>query len=136
MRRQLLLTYDFPPIQGGIARWMGELARHYPAGSLMISTGFHPDSSSSDGQFPNPIDRLPTRARRLRTLPGLLRWSARATALARSADVEFAWCGNIKPAGYPARWLAARVGTPYGIIVHGGDLLILQHQIAQSAHRR
>ncbi len=102
----------------------------------MISTGFHPDSSSTDGQFPNPIDRLPTRARRLRTLPGLLRWSARATALARSSDLEFTWCGNIKPAGYPARWLAARAGIPYGMLVHGGDLLILQHQIAQSAHKR
>lgn len=136
MSRQLLLTYDFPPIGGGIARWMGELARHYPPGSLIVSTGFHPDSSSTDWQFPNPIDRLPTRARRLRTLQGILRWSARATALVRSSDIEFTWCGNLKPAGYPARWLAARVGTPYGILVHGGDLLVLQHQMGQSAHKR
>ena len=25
MRPHLLLSYDFPPIGGGIARWMGEL---------------------------------------------------------------------------------------------------------------
>jgi phosphatidylinositol alpha-1,6-mannosyltransferase len=136
MPRHLLLTYDFPPIGGGIARWMGELAKHYQPGSLLVSTGFHPDASSTDWQFPNPVDRLPTRARRLRTLHGLLRWSARVTTLARSSDIEFTWCGNLKPAGYPARWLLARAGTPYGILVHGGDLLVLRHQMAQSAHKR
>jgi phosphatidylinositol alpha-1,6-mannosyltransferase len=136
MSRQLLLTYDFPPIGGGIARWMGELAKHYPAGSLVVSTGFHPDALSTDSQFPNQIDRLPTRARRLRTFPNLVRWSKRATALARALDVEFTWCGNLKPAGYPARWLALRVGIPYGLVVHGGDLLILQQQVGESALKR
>lgn len=136
MAAQLLLTYDFPPIGGGISRWMGELARHYPAESLIVSTGFHPEAASVDAQFPNRIDRLPTRARRLRTLPNLLRWSRRATVLARMMDVEFTWCGNIKPAGYPAKWLALRMGIPYGLIVHGGDLLILEQQVGGSVHKR
>jgi phosphatidylinositol alpha-1,6-mannosyltransferase len=115
---------------------MGELARHYRPDTLTVSTGFHPDSPSVDRSFPNVIDRLPTRARRLRTLPGLLRWSARATALARFTDFEFTWCGNLKPAAYPARWLNARLGIPYGILVHGGDLLIVERQMRQSAHKR
>ena len=29
-RPHLLLSYDFPPIGGGISRWMGELALRYP----------------------------------------------------------------------------------------------------------
>ena len=29
-----------------------------------------------------------------------------------------------------------RTGTPFGILLHGGDLLILQHQVHQSAIRR
>ena len=135
MGRQLLLTYDFPPIGGGIARWMGEMARHYSAGSLIVSTGFHPDSASVDTEFPNQIDRLSTRARRLRTLPNLIRWSRRASALARVSNFEFTWCGNLKPAGYPARWIQSRLRIPYGLIVHGGDLLILHEQIRQSAHK-
>lgn len=136
MACQLLLTYDFPPIGGGIARWMGELARHYPAGSLVVSTGFHPDAPSIDTELPNRVDRLPTRARRLRTLPNLVRWSRRATVLARAMDVEFTWCGNLKPAGYPAKWLALRMGIPYGLVIHGGDLLILQQQVGGSALKR
>src|SRR5437868_7047379 len=39
MRPHLLLTYDFPPNGGGIARMMGELALRYPEKSLIVSTG-------------------------------------------------------------------------------------------------
>lgn len=133
---QLLLTYDFPPMGGGIARWMGELAKRYPAGSLVVSTGEQPDAAAVDTTFPNRVDRLPVPSRRLRTVQGLLRWSRRAAVLARSVDAEFIWCGNLKPAAYPARWAAARLGTPYGVMVVGSDLLILQHQIKRSLVKR
>ena len=41
-----------------------------------------------------------------------------------------------KPAAYPAKWTMERTGTPFGILLHGGDLLILQHQVHQSAIKR
>ena len=136
MPPHLLLTYDFPPITGGIARWMAELARRYPAGSLVVSTGQVGDASDSDAGFPNRVDRLGISSRRLRTLQGILLWSRRVAVLARSTDAEFIWCGNIKPAAYPAKWTRERTGTPFGILLHGGDLLILQHQVHQSAVKR
>ncbi len=136
MPTQLLLTYDFPPIGGGIARWMAELARRYPAGSLIVSTGQSADASDADAGFPNRVDRLAIPSRRLRTIHGLLLWSRRVAVLARTTDAEFIWCGNIKPAAYPARWTMERTGTPFGILLHGGDLLILQHQVHQSAIKR
>jgi phosphatidylinositol alpha-1,6-mannosyltransferase len=136
MRTHLLLTYDFPPIGGGIARWMAELAKRYPAGSLVVSTGSHPEASDVDATFPNRIDRLPVAPRRLRTIQGLMLWARRTAMLARSTDAEFIWCGNIKPAAYPAKWTRERLGTPFGVILHGGDVLILQHQIHQSAIKR
>jgi phosphatidylinositol alpha-1,6-mannosyltransferase len=46
------------------------------------------------------------------------------------------WCGQLRPAAYPAKWLCERLGTPYGILVHGGDLLSLQHRIHQSSVKR
>jgi phosphatidylinositol alpha-1,6-mannosyltransferase len=136
MGTHLLLTYDFPPIGGGIARWMAELAKRYPAGSLVVSTGQHGDASDVDAGFPNRIDRLSIPSRRLRTFQGILLWSRRVAVLARSTDAEFIWCGNIKPAAYPARWTMERTGTPFGILFHGGDLLILQHQVHRSAIKR
>jgi phosphatidylinositol alpha-1,6-mannosyltransferase len=136
MAPQLLLTYDFPPIGGGIARWMAELAKRYAPGTLVVSTGQHPDAADVDATFPNRVDRLPLAARRLRSLQGLLFWSRRAAVLTRQCGVEFIWCGNMKPASYPAKWTMERLGTPFGVLLHGGDLLILQHQVHQSLLKR
>jgi phosphatidylinositol alpha-1,6-mannosyltransferase len=133
MNTQLLLTFDFPPMGGGIARMMGELAKRYPPGALVVSTGSYPGGTEVDATFRNPVDRIATPSRRLRTLQGLVVWSRRATALARSVQPEFVWCGNFKPAGYPARWVRERVGIPYGILVYGTDLLLLQDRIRHSA---
>jgi phosphatidylinositol alpha-1,6-mannosyltransferase len=133
---QLLLTYDFPPMGGGIARWMGELAKHYPPGMLVVSSGHYPDHTSVDQQFPNRVDRLSLPARRLRTLQGTVLWSRRAVALAKSLQVTFVWCGNLKPAAYPARWVMKRTGVPYGVLLHGGDLLILREQVRRSLVKR
>lgn len=132
----LLLAYDFPPIGGGLARWMGELARHYPPDSLVVSTGQHEGSDDIDSELPNRVDRVSVQARRLRTIQGLLLWSRRVSSLCRSLNPGFIWCGNIKPAAYPANWARERTGVPYGIIVYGTDLLLLQHQAHQSALKR
>jgi phosphatidylinositol alpha-1,6-mannosyltransferase len=102
----------------------------------VVSTGEQPGSAAVDAAFPNRIDRLPVPSRRLRTVQGLLLWSRRVAALTGSADAEFIWCGNLKPAAYPAWWAAARLGTPYGVMVVGSDLLILQRQILRSQLKR
>ena len=136
MERHLLLAYDFPPIGGGIARWMGELARQYPAHSLVVSTGAEEGSAATDALLPVTVDRVGVPARRLRTVTGLVRWSLRAEKLAREHGVEFSWCGNLRPAAYPARWLKRRKEIPYGVILHGGDLLTLQAQAERSARKR
>src|SRR5512133_3007255 len=120
--RQLLLTYDFPPIGGGIARMMGELAMRYPPGSLAISTGRVPGSAPVDAALPNRVHRASIDSRRLRTVQGLLVWSRQARVLAREFDPGFVWCGNLKPAGFPAAWIHRRAGTPYGIFLHGSEL--------------
>jgi phosphatidylinositol alpha-1,6-mannosyltransferase len=56
--------------------------------------------------------------------------------LTRECGAEFIWCGNMKPAAYPAKWTMERLGTPFGVLLHGGDLLILQHQVHQSLLKR
>ncbi len=136
MSRQLLLTYDFPPIGGGISRMMGELAQRYPAGSLVVSTGRYPGSRPVDVALDNRVHRASIHSRRLRTVQGLLVWSHQARAVARDFDPEFVWCGNLKPAGFPAAWIERRDGTPYGIFLHGSELLLLQHRIRSSPRKR
>jgi phosphatidyl-myo-inositol dimannoside synthase len=115
---------------------MGELARRYPVGTLVVSTGQHEGSAEVDASLANRVDRLEVASRHLRTVQGLLLWSRRAARLARTVRPEFVWCGNLKPAGYPGRWIRKRVGTPYGILLYGTDLLLLRHRIRHSAIKR
>ena len=115
---------------------MGELALRYPRNSLIVSTGSYPDSAASDARFPQTIDRIGIRATRLRTVQGLVGWTRRAGRLARQAQPQFTWCGELKPAGYPARWLQLRHGIPYGVIAYGTELLLLDAKIHRSAFKR
>jgi phosphatidylinositol alpha-1,6-mannosyltransferase len=132
----LLLALNFPPFGGGIARMMGEIALRYPPRGLTISTGTWPGSETSDTRFPQTIDRVAVGAKRLRTLNGLGLWTWRAGSLARHARPGFAWCDEVKPAGYAAAWLHARHGVPFGVIAHGADLLLLEAKIRRSALKR
>ena len=115
---------------------MGELALRYPRNTLVVSTGAYDGSAASDARFPQPIDRVGIRATRLRTVQGLALWSWRAGALAKQWRPGFTWCGELKPAGYPARWVAARHGVPYGVIVYGTELLLIQEKIRRSRFKR
>lgn len=121
---------------GGIARCLGEIARHYPPGEMIVSTGSMPGSTDSDGPLAGAIDRIDVPVDRLRTPTGLRRWSVRALDLARSRDARFVWAGNVKPAGYPALWIRSRRGTPYGMITYGLDLMILERQVGRSRLKR
>ena len=132
----LLLAHDFPPLGGGIARLYGELARRYPAGELIVSTPQESDAADVDAQFNGAVDRLPIGRRTTKSLPGLLLWSRRAASLARQHNVRFVHCGNVKPAGYPARWVFERCRVPYGVYFHGGDLIAEKHKIRHSRFKR
>ena len=136
MLPHLLLVYNFPPIGGGLSRWMGELARHYPPGGLIVSTGRVAGGVQSDQLLPARVDRVPIEARRLRTLRGLQLWSARIRSVCAAEQPGFIWCGNIKPAAYPARLTLRRTGVPYGIIVHGTDMLLIRRQARKSRLKR
>src|SRR5207248_2762498 len=132
----MLLAQDFPPMGGGIARLHGELARRFPKGELIVSTPSDPDGAEVDAGLPATIDRLPIGASRTKTLPGVLFWSRRAASLARQHRVRFVHCGNVKPAGYPARWVYERLRVPYSLFLYGADLLSEQHKIRHSAIKR
>ena len=121
---------------GGIARLQGELARRYPPGELIVSTPQDPDSAEVDAQFGGAVDRLPIGRQRTKSLPGLLLWSRRAASLAREHRVRFVYCGNVKPAGYPARWVYERTKSPYCIFLYGADLLSEQHKYHHSGLKR
>src|SRR5207249_39948 len=82
------------------------------------------------------VDRVALGAKRLRTLNGLGLWTWHAASLARRTRPAFVWCDEVKPAGYPATWLHARGGPPFGVIAHGADFLLLDAKIRRSVFKR
>ena len=137
MPKTFLLTDEFPPLVTGVARLMGEIARRYPRGELLVSTGQHRDSLETDDRFPGAmIDRLPLSRKALRSFAGLLFWSRHVAGLARTHKPRFAWTDSIRPGTYPAKWAHERVGMQYGVLVHGGDLLKELHAIHHAPFAR
>lgn len=117
--KTLLVAYDYPPMGGGIARALSELARPHALGPDLVHTG--PAGMPRD---------------RLKTLGGTITWSREVERLAAEHRIEFAWVGNLKPAGYVARYLQVRRRIPYGIILYGHDLLRLRVQARRSLRKR
>jgi phosphatidylinositol alpha-1,6-mannosyltransferase len=123
-------------MSGGIARALGEIARHWAADRLLVSTARNVGSESFDSACPARVDRGAGGAGALRTLPGSARWAWRAARLADSFAPEFLWAGNLKPAGHVARWLGARRRIRYGLIVYGLDLTLALEQARRSPLKR
>jgi phosphatidylinositol alpha-1,6-mannosyltransferase len=132
----LLFAHDFPPMGGGIARWMEALARGYPSGDLVVSTGAVVGSAAADASLPQRVDRVSIPSERLRLVPSAIRWSLRGVSLAREVRARFAWCDSVRPAGHPGYWARRLSGVPYGIVVHGGDILTLRARVATGAFKR
>jgi phosphatidylinositol alpha-1,6-mannosyltransferase len=126
MTTHLLLTSNFPPQYDGIASWMSQLAIHYGGDAMLVSVGREPGDEESDTRQTVRLDRMPIARERLRNFPGMVAWSKRAATLARTHGVSFTWCGNLKPASYVALSLRLRMGVPYGIFLHGTELLMLR----------
>ena len=135
-RPDLLLAFDFPPIGGGIARWMTEIARRYPPGELVVCTGSLPGDTTADATMPNVVSRVSIPSGRLRTLLGQFRWGRHALQLDRQFGFRFVWCDNIRPSAYPANLLSRRRRLPYGVILHGGDLFDLRRNYRRSRFKR
>lgn len=90
---------------------------------MLVSLGSEPGQIASDARQLVRIDRMPIPRARLRNMPGVVAWSRRAAILARENDVTFTWCGNLKPPSYVGWYLKRRMGIPYGVMLHGTELL-------------
>ncbi len=115
---------------------MGEVARHFPAGRLTVSTGRVPGSEPTDAGLSGLVDRAPVPTSRLKSALGLLIWKRRAGALARARGSSFAWCAELRPSGFVGHWLSRQRGVPYGLLVHGMDIIVYQEQASRSLRKR
>lgn len=137
--RTLLLTSDFPPLGGGIARLCQELALRRP--HWIVSTPVRANRSLEAGGCSAEdrgatVDRLGIGVQAARTVPGIVGWSRRVLGLEQRHRFDLVYCANLKPAGYVARILMNRRATPYLVGGYGRDLLAARRQALGSPLKR
>lgn len=118
--RHLLVTQDYAPDHGGMARRHAELARRWPGGMMAVSTVAAAEPAD-DGAHAVSVLRQPFTFREANRFSNQVRWARWLVRHARDAAVLH--CGNIRPVGYAVWWAARRLRTPYLVYVNGGDLL-------------
>lgn len=125
-KRMLLITPDFPPMEGGVARYLQALASHFKM-RIEVLAAPHQDWQTFDPQAGYPIYRAPLLSRWLwphwlKTVRYLWTYRSRYDVILTS---------HVLPIG-AAAWLAKKLtGDPYVVFVHGMDI-----RLAMSSSRK
>jgi len=86
---------------------------------MTVSTVTAPGAAAFDAGERYEIHRHPFTIKEAKTFVSQMRWAR--WLVERRFDVLH--CGNLRPFGYTAWWVARRTGAPYLVYVYGGDLL-------------
>jgi phosphatidylinositol alpha-1,6-mannosyltransferase len=125
----LLLTEVFPPMKGGSGRWLWELYRRLPAGSVRVASSRIPGAEEFDRTHGLPMHRLPLRfkdwglfARKgAWEYPRMVRALRKLVAKTKPSVIH---CGKCLPEAFLAWVLRAWGGPPYWTYVHGEELTL------------
>lgn len=123
-----LLVLDFPPIGGGISRYLYEIASHLPPAELRVTATAARDWQMVDPQQAFPIQRLSVPssdeafARELKFFaPSYFRH------VLRHRDLDFLLCGQAHYSLLLPAWGISRLRrVPFGVFTYGLDLLYPQ----------
>ncbi|MBI5732226.1 MAG: glycosyltransferase family 4 protein [Candidatus Magasanikbacteria bacterium] len=100
----LLITLEYPPFQGGVARYYGNLVENWEEEIRVLNKGL-------TSKFIWP-----------RWLPAL--W--KTWRMIKKEEIKMLWVGQVLPLGYIALWFKRRRGLPYVVFTHGMDILTPQ----------
>ncbi|MCR4313746.1 MAG: glycosyltransferase family 4 protein [Candidatus Uhrbacteria bacterium] len=125
-KKLLLITPDFPPNEGGVARYLRALAEHFKS-RIEVLADLHPAWNTFDPTAGYPIYRAPLLSRLL--WPRWLTTVKYLWTYRQRYDVILV--SHILPIG-SAAWLAKKfTGDPYVVFVHGMDI-----RLAMSSSRK
>lgn len=119
------LTYDFPPLSGGIARYIHEIARHMRNAHLRIVGVPHHNYQEFDRNQSMQIDRLRL-PKKWAPFDQKLKYLAPfyLNKLLFSDKVDFVLCGQAHYSLLIPAWINKKLrGIPYGIVLYGLEIL-------------
>lgn len=125
-RRLLVIVEVFPPRPGGSGRWLWELYRRFPSGSVCVLAGEAPDSVAFDREQPFPIVRTGLRFKSwgLRSAVEYARALREALRRSRTPPCDVTHCGKALPEGLIGWALRRLHGRPYCVYAHGEELTL------------
>lgn len=124
MKKILLVTIDFPPSKGGVARFYHELVTHLPKESIVVLA---PQIDSAPwGQTKNASYTLVRKKLFFRKLlwPRWLPLLWHIWRVARHENIEHIFVGQILPVGTAVWILSFFWSIPYTVITHAMDVLL------------
>lgn len=119
MSRLLLLTLDFPPRRGGVARYLDALAS-YVRDDVTVVAPPEPGAFSFDAACGYPVERRTLLAKWVNPHWAPAVWQL----IARKASYDVAVVSHVLPMGTAAMVAQAFTHKPYAVIVHGMDLAL------------
>lgn len=123
----LLLTENFPPIEGGSGRWLWELYTRIPAHCVTILTHDTAGGRTFDEGHKLNVVRFPMSCPEwgFKSIKGLkFYWALfrKVKALVKAHEIDEIHCGRVIPEGVVA-WLVKKVtGVRFVCFVHGEDV--------------
>lgn len=126
LARVLLVSEIFPPQHGGSGRWLYEVYRRMPIGSVVAAAGEHAQSVAFDRHSGIETERVPLHLEQWGVLGmrGIAQyWSlaARLRSLARKRQATEIHAARCLPEGFAAWLLRWTCGIPYVVYVHGEE---------------
>lgn len=127
MNRTLVISEVFPPRTGGSGRWLWELYRRWPRGSVYVLAGEHAEAAAFDRTHDVPIERMKLSfpSWGLVGFQNVRQYMAAYRKVAKVAKRQFitqTHCGRLLPEGLIAWMLSMRHRIPYACYVHGEEL--------------
>ncbi|MDD5342079.1 MAG: glycosyltransferase family 4 protein [Patescibacteria group bacterium] len=122
MRKSLLVTLDFPPQTGGVARYYGNLLAHLPRGDMDVLAQTNPKSEEYDRKKPYPIKRQKLIALSPLVWPKWLGLIFQIAKLARQEKIKVIHVGQVLPIGNAAYFVKSFWHIPYIVYAHGLDI--------------
>ena len=114
----LLLTWDFPPVRGGIQTWMLELARRLPDARVRVLAPAVPGDREFDATSGCRVTRLA--GARMGRIPWLIQLCVTTLWVCLIRRPGVIVCGHVTTA--PAALLARLLGVPYVVFTYGYEI--------------
>jgi phosphatidyl-myo-inositol dimannoside synthase len=118
----LIITLEYPPVIGGIASYVYNMAKHLPAGEVVLWAPKHAGDAQFDGQ--NSWKTYRGRPYFNFFWPRWLRWYFQVKKIVKKEKIEHLYIQHALPGGYIGYMLKKSIGLPYTVFFHGSDMEI------------